>query len=159
MADKAFADLGAASYHSDELFFLVSAARLLRAVGGYLFAVNRQFEPSGRMLAKRLTALPVLPDGFIGQLESFLRHGDGLSFEAKREIAAHMVRDLSALHVEPRRLPEGVPVPTAKQRTSKVPRAAKAPPAPKQSRVSTKARAPKNRRSAKPLPNRGSRRK
>jgi hypothetical protein len=102
MAEKALSDLGAASYHSDELFFLMAAARLLRAVGGYLFAVNRQFEPSGRMLAKRLKALPVLPDGFIGQLETFLRQEDKLSFEAKREISAHMVRDLAALRPEPR---------------------------------------------------------
>jgi hypothetical protein len=132
MADKALADLGAASYHSDELFFLLAAARLLRVVGGYLFAVNRQFEPSGRMVSKRLEALPILPDGFMGQLETFLRRGDELSFEAKREIAAHMVRDLSALRVEPRNIAAsdsggGVPVPAPKPRASKKPGAAKAP--------------------------------
>jgi hypothetical protein len=102
IVEKALSELGAAAFRSDDLFFLVSAARLLRGVASYLFAVNRQFEPSGRMLYERIKMLPILPDGFIGMLDNFLRPVDGLSFEAKREIATHIVRSIASLGLEPR---------------------------------------------------------
>ncbi len=102
VAEKALSDLGAAAYRLDEMFFMISAARLLRGVAGCLFAVNRQFEPSGRTLHRRLKALPILPDGFIGQLDNFLRTGDGLAFEAKREIASLILCSVAALELEPR---------------------------------------------------------
>jgi hypothetical protein len=102
IAEKALADLGASVFNSDELFFLVSSARVVRAVASFLFATNRQFEPSGRMLYGRLKALPALPDGFIGELESFLRPEDHRSFEVKREICTHIVHSLATLGFEPR---------------------------------------------------------
>jgi hypothetical protein len=97
MAERALADLGAAAFRSDDLFFQISAARLLRGVASFLFALNKQFEPSGRMLSERIKALPVVPDGFIGRLDNFLRPEDGLSQDARREIAGHMVRGLVLL--------------------------------------------------------------
>jgi len=100
--EKALSELGAAAFRSDDLFFLVSGARLLRAVASYLFAVNRQFEPSGRMLYERIKTLPVLPDGFKGMLDNFLRPVDGLSFGSKREIATHIVRSIASLGLGPR---------------------------------------------------------
>lgn len=93
-AEKALADLNAAAYRSDDLFFLMSAAKLLRAVAEFLLALNRQFEPSGRMMLQRLKTLAVLPDGFIGNLDNFLRPAEGMTVEVKREIAEHIVRSL-----------------------------------------------------------------
>ena len=97
IAENAFGDLGAAAFRADDLFFQLSSARLLRAVASFLFALNKQFEPSGRMLTQRLKDLTALPDGFIGRMDSFLRPGDGLSIETRREIAGQMVRDLVLL--------------------------------------------------------------
>lgn len=97
IAEKAFADLGGAAFRADDLFFQLSAARLLRAVTSFLFALNKQFDPSGRMLTQRLKELSILPDGFIGRLDSFLRPEDGLSNDARREIAGQMVRELVIL--------------------------------------------------------------
>lgn len=102
IVEKALSDLGAAAFRSDDLFFLVSAARLLRGVASFLFAVNRRFEPSDRMLYERIKTLPLLTDGFIGMLDNFLRPVDGLSFEAKREIASHIVRSIASLELQPR---------------------------------------------------------
>ena len=90
----------AAAHRSDPLFFLVSASRLARCVASFLFAVNRRLEPSDRMLAEQIAALPVLPDGFVGRLESFVRPVGDITLEARREIAQHMVRSLIPLAVE-----------------------------------------------------------
>jgi len=93
-AERALADMGAASFRSDDLFFLLSTARLLRSVASFLFAVNRRFEPAGRMLAERIAELPVLPGEFLGRLEGLLGSSGGLSRDARREIAEILVRSL-----------------------------------------------------------------
>jgi hypothetical protein len=54
------------------------------------------------MLYERLKKLTVLPDGLIGRFDNFLRPGDGLSFEAKREIAALIVHSLASIGLDPR---------------------------------------------------------
>jgi hypothetical protein len=102
LAERALADLGAAAHREDDLFFLVSAARLVRCVASFLFAVNRRFEPSDRMLAERISALPVLPEGLAGRLDNFLRPVGQISKDARREIAELILRSLLPLAlVEP----------------------------------------------------------
>ena len=96
-AEKALADLGAAVFRADDFLFELSAARLLLGAAGFLFALNHQFEPSGRVMHERLKSLPLVPEGFIAELETFLQHEDGLSPDARRELADHMVRDLRLL--------------------------------------------------------------
>jgi hypothetical protein len=100
LAERALADLGASAHRSDDLFFLVSAARLVRCVASFLFAANRQFEPSDRMLAERIAALPVVPEELSGRLDSFMRPIGEVSKDARREIAEHIVRSLMPLAVE-----------------------------------------------------------
>lgn len=100
MAERALSDLGAAAHRADPLFFLVSASRLARCVASFLFAVNHRLEPSDRMLAERIAALPILPDGFVGKMESFVRPIGDVTLEARREIGQHMVRSLIPLAVE-----------------------------------------------------------
>jgi hypothetical protein len=100
LAERALADLGASAHRSDDLFFLVSAARLVRCVASFLFAANRQFEPSDRMLAERIAALPIVPEGLTGRMDSFMRPIGEVSKDARREIAEHIVRSLMPLAVE-----------------------------------------------------------
>jgi hypothetical protein len=100
LAERALADLGAAAHRSDDLFFLVSAARLVRCVASFLFAANRHFEPSDRMLGERIAALPVVPEGLGGRLDSFMRPIGEVTKDARREIAEHIVRSLMPMAVE-----------------------------------------------------------
>ncbi len=102
LAERALVDLGAAAHRSDDLFFLVSAARFLRGVASFLFAANRQFEPSDRLLTERIASLPVLPDVFAGRLDNFIRPADSITKEARREIAQHIIKSLMPLAVEER---------------------------------------------------------
>lgn len=72
----------------------------MRGVASFLFAANRQFEPADRLLNDRLANLPILPDGFLGRLDNFIRPAQPISKEARREIGQHMVRSLMPLAVE-----------------------------------------------------------
>jgi len=100
LAERALSDLGAAAHRADSLFFLVSSSRLARCVASFLFALNRRYEPSDRMLAEQIATLPGLPDGFVGQLDNFIRPIGDITMEAKREIAQHIVSSLIPLAVE-----------------------------------------------------------
>jgi hypothetical protein len=100
LAERALSDLGAASHRSDNLFFLVSAARLVRCVASFLFAANRQFEPADRMIGERIASLPILPEGLPGRMETFMRPIGEVSMEARREIAEYIVKSLMPLAVE-----------------------------------------------------------
>jgi hypothetical protein len=87
-------DLGAAVLRGDELFFLISTAGFVRSTCSVLFAVNRCFEPSPRLLAGQVKGLPVLPDTFEGRFDSILRSGSDLSPAKKREIAELLAKNI-----------------------------------------------------------------
>ncbi len=85
-------DLQASALREDPLFFTLSLAQFLRALASYLFALNRRFEPSPRLLAGYLTGLERLPDGFAGRFESLLREEPELDRARKCEIASLLAR-------------------------------------------------------------------
>jgi len=90
---SALSDLGAAAYRSDNHFFTISASAFLKYLSSLIFALHREFEPSGRMVSERINGFKDLPDGFTGRYESFLRYDATLSLEKKREIAVLIVKD------------------------------------------------------------------
>jgi hypothetical protein len=100
LAERALADLGAASHRSDDLFFVISAARLVRAVVSFVFAANRQFEPSERMISERIASLPVLPDELLGRLDNLLRPTVEIPLSIRREIGEHIVKSLMPLTIQ-----------------------------------------------------------
>ena len=79
--------VSAAVHRGDDLIYLSAAATFVHNVISFLFAYNRQFEPSGRLLQQRLLELARLPDGFLGRLDRFVRSDQELHAERKREIA------------------------------------------------------------------------
>jgi hypothetical protein len=87
-------DLGAAAVRNDPLFYLVSASGFIRSVCSVLFAINRQYEPSVRLLSEQVKTLPVLPEPFLGRYESFLRNDPDLLPDRKREIAELLAKSI-----------------------------------------------------------------
>jgi len=87
-------DLRAAVYRGDRLFYAFSLSHFLRSLCSFLFALNRTFEPSDRLVAERVQELPNLPDGFGGRFESMLRDNPELSPERKLEVAELLVKSI-----------------------------------------------------------------
>jgi hypothetical protein len=87
-------DLRAAVYRGDQLFYAFSLSHFLRSLCSFLFALNRTFEPSDRLIAERVQELPKLPDGFGGRFESMLRDNPELSRERKLEVAELLVKSI-----------------------------------------------------------------
>ncbi len=90
-------DLSAAVFRNDYLFYLISSSAFLNSMCSYLFALNRCFEPSGRMLYESVKSLPRLPDEFLGRFESFLREDPVLPPERKREIAVLVAKSIISM--------------------------------------------------------------
>ena len=100
LAERALSDVGAAAHRSDVMYFLISASRLVRCVASFLFAVNKQYEPSDRLLSERMANLPVMPEGLFAKLETFMKPVGEMTMERRREIADNIVRSLIPLAVE-----------------------------------------------------------
>jgi hypothetical protein len=87
-------DLRAAVYRADRLFTAFSLSQFLRSLCSFLFAANRTFEPSARLLGEKIRVLPRLPDGFGGRFESLLRDDPELTPERKCEIAELLAKTI-----------------------------------------------------------------
>lgn len=81
------ADYGAAVLRNDPLFSLISAAGFIKSCCSALFVLNHTFEPSGRLLYKRILELPRLPEHFSARFETFMSDDPDYGPTRKREIA------------------------------------------------------------------------
>lgn len=95
--DRALADVGAAVYRGDHLFYQMSAARFLQSLSSFLFALNRQFEPGYQMLLGRITKLDKLPDEFTGRLDGLIRPDIEITPARRYEICQLIARSLNYL--------------------------------------------------------------
>ncbi len=96
-AEHTYADLSAAAYRNDELFFVVSAGRYIRSLAGLLFTINRRFQPSYRLLTDELFNLTVLPESFPARLETFIRQDGAVTMQQRRELAELMITSVLPL--------------------------------------------------------------
>ena len=87
-------DIGAAVFREDDLYYLLSSSGFVKSLCSFVFALNKQFEPSGRKLYERVVGLKVLPEGFAARVENLVNPKNNLSPEKKREIAELLTRSL-----------------------------------------------------------------
>lgn len=90
-------DLGAALLSDDNFYFLISSAEFIKSAALILFCINHRFEPSHRFYYNQLRALPVLPDSFDAQIETFLRPSAEMTMERKYGVAGVIARGIIAL--------------------------------------------------------------
>lgn len=86
--------IGAAVYRGDNLFYQLSASGFCQSLCSYVYAMNRQFEPTGRLLHEQIRQLESLPDEFVGRFESFIRPDAKLPPERKYEIAKLLAKSI-----------------------------------------------------------------
>ncbi len=89
-------DLSAAVIREDDIFYYVSLSGFIKSALRTLFALNRTFEPSPRLISDKAINLEILPDSFNGLLESLLRREDG-PLTRKREIAELLAKRIIQL--------------------------------------------------------------
>jgi hypothetical protein len=90
-------DLGAALINNDDFHYLVSSALFIKTACLALFCVNRCFEPSHRGYTKKVLGLPVLPESYKVQFETFIQGGAELTMERKYSLAQLIAKGIVSL--------------------------------------------------------------
>ncbi len=91
------ADLGMALFHQDPLQFPISLAQLLETVTELVLSSHHQFLCPPEQRLRSLEALPNLPSGFMGLLNSLIRSDGALDQERKLTVARKLVEQLLSL--------------------------------------------------------------
>jgi hypothetical protein len=90
-------DLGAAMIQGDYFYYLISSSGFIKHACLTLFCINRRFEPSHRAYYKQVLELPVLPESFAAQLETFLSSEEEVTMERKFSLAQLIARGIVSL--------------------------------------------------------------
>jgi hypothetical protein len=90
-------DLGAALIQGDDFYYLISASGFIKTACLTLFCVNHRFEPSHRAYYKQVLELPILPESFPAQFETFLGNEKGMTPERKYSLAQLIARGILVL--------------------------------------------------------------
>ncbi|MDR2552037.1 MAG: DUF4037 domain-containing protein [Treponema sp.] len=93
-------DLGAALMHDDDFHYLISSALFIKSACLTLFCINRRFEPSHRGYYRQAVELPVVPESFRAQLETFIKEGPELTMERKYALAQLLAKGIIALGIQ-----------------------------------------------------------
>jgi len=80
-------DLGAACFQGDKFHYLIASAGFIKNACLTLFCVNKRFEPSHRAYFKQVCELPVLPESFCAEFQTFLENNTADDMESKFYLA------------------------------------------------------------------------
>jgi hypothetical protein len=95
--EHSLSDLGAALISDDNFYFLISSAEFIKYAALTLFCINRRFEPSHRFYYDQVCSLPILPDSFGAQIETFLRGAAEMTMERRYSVAGIIACGVIAL--------------------------------------------------------------
>jgi hypothetical protein len=90
-------DLGAALINNDDFHYLVSSALFIKTACLALFCINRCFEPSHRGYSKKVLELPILPESYKAQFETFISGDAELPMERKYSLAQLIAKGIISL--------------------------------------------------------------
>ena len=90
-------DLGAACFQGDDFYYLISSSGFIKTACLTLFCINKCFEPSHRAYYKQVRELPILPESFLGELDTFLANEPAMSMERRLGVANLIARKIVAL--------------------------------------------------------------
>ena len=80
-------DLGAACFQGDKFHYLIASAGFIKMACLTLFCINKRFEPSHRAYFKQVCELPVLPQSFIAEFQTFLDNSNSVDLESRFYLA------------------------------------------------------------------------
>ncbi len=87
-------DISSSVVNNDDLFYLISMSGYIKSLCSFLFAVNREFEPSKRHISEHVLKLKKLPENFAGRFDSLLRNDVEFSRMKRQEVAKLLTKSL-----------------------------------------------------------------
>jgi len=90
-------DLGAACFQGDKFHYLIASAGFIKAACLTLFCINRHFEPSHRAYYNQVCGLPVLPESFSAEFQTFLETDSNADLDTRFYLAKLIAQKIVAL--------------------------------------------------------------
>jgi len=90
-------DLGAACFQGDKFHYLIASAGFIKTACLTLFCINKRFEPSHRAYYKQVCELPVLPESFAAEFQTFLDYGAGVDLDSRFYLAKLIAQKIVVL--------------------------------------------------------------
>jgi len=91
-------DLGAACFQGDKFHYLIASAGFIKTACLTLFCLNKRFEPSHRAYFKQVCELPVLPESFCAEFETFLKIDTEADLDSRFYIAKLIAQKIVILN-------------------------------------------------------------
>lgn len=90
-AEHSLSDLQASVIRDDSYFFMISMADFITSFCSLLYILNKQFEPSDRLMSERIMDLKILPENFRGRFDLLLSDEAEMTRARKKEVAQLLV--------------------------------------------------------------------
>ena len=90
-------DLGAACFQNDKFHYLIASAGFIKSACLTLFCINKHFEPSHRAYFKQVSELPVLPESFSAEFQTFLENNASSDLDSRFYLAKLMAQKIVML--------------------------------------------------------------
>ena len=87
-------DISSSVINRDDLFYLISMSGYIKSLCSFLYAVNREFEPSKRHISEHILKLEKLPENFAGRFDSLVRNDVDFSRSKRQEVAKLLTKSL-----------------------------------------------------------------
>jgi len=87
-------DLGAACFQKDQFHYLIASAGFIKTACLTLFCINRRFEPSHRAYFNQVRELPVLPESFLAEFETFLGNVSSSNMDSRFNLAKLLAKKI-----------------------------------------------------------------
>jgi len=91
------ADLGAACFQGDKFHYLIASAGFIKTACLTLFCINRRFEPSHRAYFKQVCELPILPESFSAEFQTFLESNTSADLDSRFYLAKLIAQKIVTL--------------------------------------------------------------
>jgi hypothetical protein len=90
-------DLGAACFQKDKFHYLIASAGFIKAACLTLFCINKHFEPSHRAYFNQVCKLPILPESFTAEFETFLENTSSADLDTRFYLAKLLAQKIVTL--------------------------------------------------------------
>jgi hypothetical protein len=93
-------ELNVSIFKTNNLLYMIALTHFIKSVCSFIYALNRDFEPSPRLLYKSIKDLPNLPDEFMNRFNILLNPATDVSIEQKGEVATLITKNLIKMKLE-----------------------------------------------------------
>ncbi|MBN2533605.1 MAG: DUF4037 domain-containing protein [Spirochaetales bacterium] len=93
-------EINVSIFKSNNLLYLISLTHFIKSVCSFIYALNKDFEPSPRLLYGAIKKLPNLPDEFMNRFNILLNPATEVSLEQKGEVATLITKSLITMKLE-----------------------------------------------------------